>query len=429
MGLYGKVPAHGDFVRRGLPTSFVGPWDEWLQHGMAAARESLGPRWAGAWDAAPAWRFALPAGACGPDAVAGVMLASEDMVGRRFPITLAALLPPGAPAPDEAWFAAIEAAAIAGRRGRADADALLAAIPRPGEAIAAVLPPLDDWAAPQGAGPDQGDWAAAWETVAPSPVTAPADPAAQSGDPADVLALLGAGPLPADGDAPGPGAGAPPGLPGGSDAQAPASGAEDTADVLALLAGSAERPADPPDGAGVLPGAHDGAGRRPPDEAEDPWAAAAALPGGMAADGPPPGDAAGGDADVLALLTQAASPRPADNPAGAASAPDDVLALLGDAAAPREAAASPLAPASPDLLPLAEGEATLAFLAGAGAGTEPATESGPSSAHAPPGEPAPLAPPGGGWWTRGASHMPPCVRPSPCLLPATDFVSLLEADA
>ncbi|WP_198373699.1 type VI secretion system-associated protein TagF, partial [Roseomonas rosulenta] len=122
MGLYGKVPAHGDFVRRGLPSSFVTPWDSWLAAGIAAAREQLGAQWEGAWDSAPAWRFALPPGACGPDAVAGVMLPSQDQVGRRFPITLAALLPPGAPPPDAEWFDALEAAALAGLAGRADAD-------------------------------------------------------------------------------------------------------------------------------------------------------------------------------------------------------------------------------------------------------------------------------------------------------------------
>ena len=41
-GLHGKLPAHGDFVRRGLPTSFCEPWDAWLQAGMTAARDSLG---------------------------------------------------------------------------------------------------------------------------------------------------------------------------------------------------------------------------------------------------------------------------------------------------------------------------------------------------------------------------------------------------
>lgn len=436
MGLYGKVPAHGDFVRRGLPTSFVGPWDDWLQHGMAAARERLGPRWAEAWDAAPAWRFALPAGACGPDAVAGVMLASEDMVGRRFPITLAALLPPGAPAPEEAWFATIEAAATAGRRGRADADALLAAIPCPGEAPTAALP-LDDWTAPpERAEPDHGAWAAAWETVAPVPVAAPADEAGQTPlplDPGDVLALLGDGPLTPAGDAPGPDAGDCAGLPGGFGA---GNGAEDAADVLALLAGGGDRPTDPPDGAGVrealpaLPGAKDLEEGRRVVEADDPWAAAAALPGGTAAEAAPSGDAGGDDTDVLALLTQTAGSHPAGNPGPAASTPDDVLALLGDAAGQSDSGAAPATPAFEHPLPLAEAPGTLAFLAGQGSSVEYGANPGrPSPIPVAPPEPAPPAPPGGGWWTRGASRVPSGVRATPYLLPATDFVSLLEADA
>ncbi|NGM19861.1 type VI secretion system-associated protein TagF [Roseomonas stagni] len=123
-GLYGKLPAHGDFVRRGLPDSFVGPWDAWLQAGIAEARDALGEDFAGAWAAAPAWCFRLPAGACGPDAVAGLLVPSEDMVGRLFPVTLARLLAPGE-APGAAWYPALDAAA---RRPGQDADTLLAAI-------------------------------------------------------------------------------------------------------------------------------------------------------------------------------------------------------------------------------------------------------------------------------------------------------------
>jgi type VI secretion system protein ImpM len=130
-GLYGKLPAHGDFVRRALPKSFVDPWDAWLQAGIAASREALGEAWDEAWRTGPAWRFALPAGACGPEAVAGVLVPSEDQVGRRFPLTLAAILPPGAPATEEAWFADLERLAAAGRAGEQDADALLAALPPP----------------------------------------------------------------------------------------------------------------------------------------------------------------------------------------------------------------------------------------------------------------------------------------------------------
>lgn len=128
-GLYGKLPAHGDFVRRSLPDGFVEPWDAWLQAGIAAAREALGEGFADAWAAAPAWRFRLPAGACGEIAAAGVMLTSEDIVGRRFPLTLAALLERDAPPPSASWYDLMEESARAGRDAGGTADAVLAALP------------------------------------------------------------------------------------------------------------------------------------------------------------------------------------------------------------------------------------------------------------------------------------------------------------
>lgn len=252
MGLYGKVPAHGDFVRRGLPSSFVGPWDAWLQQGMAAAREALGPRWPAAWDEAPPWRFALPAGACGPDAVAGVMLPSEDMVGRRFPVTLAALLAPGAATPGPGWFAALEAAALAGRAGQADADALAAAIPRPGEEGDG---PMRPFLAPAPPVPAPSD-TAAWDPAPGLSATALDTPL--PAESLDVLALFtedSGGATPAA-SAPGGEAGPPApaedvlALLGGSAAiePAPASASPDSSadDVLAWLAGAgAVEPTEP----------------------------------------------------------------------------------------------------------------------------------------------------------------------------------------
>jgi type VI secretion system protein ImpM len=92
-GFYGKLPTRGDFVRAGLPRSFVDPWDAWLQTGLAAARARLGAAWEPAWMEAPVWRFRLPAGACGPDAVAGVFMPSVDRAGRLFPLTFANMAP------------------------------------------------------------------------------------------------------------------------------------------------------------------------------------------------------------------------------------------------------------------------------------------------------------------------------------------------
>jgi type VI secretion system ImpM family protein len=129
-GVYGKLPSHGDFVRRGLPQSFVTPWDEWLQTVVNAARASLGDEeFAALWDAALGWRFRLSPGACGEAAVAGVLLPSRDSVGRRFPVTLASLAEPNAVPPDESWFAEVERVGQAGRDQGDTVDVLLAALP------------------------------------------------------------------------------------------------------------------------------------------------------------------------------------------------------------------------------------------------------------------------------------------------------------
>jgi len=130
-GLFGKLPAHGDFVRRGLPRSFTAPWDDWLSAGIEAARAGLGDGFEAAWEAAPVWRFRLSPGACGPAAAVGVIGTSRDMVGRRFPLTLAAILPGAALPPPDAWYEALEGALGRACREELDADALAAMLPPP----------------------------------------------------------------------------------------------------------------------------------------------------------------------------------------------------------------------------------------------------------------------------------------------------------
>lgn len=88
-GWYGKVPCVGDFIRSGLSPQFISAWDPWMQRLMVTAREVLGDRWYDCYLGAPIWRFALPAGHCGPQAVAGVVMPSVDRVGRQFPLCLA----------------------------------------------------------------------------------------------------------------------------------------------------------------------------------------------------------------------------------------------------------------------------------------------------------------------------------------------------
>lgn len=136
-GFYGKLPARGDFVRAGLPRSFVEPWDTWLAAVLAGSRALLGESWLPAWLEAPVWRFSLAPGTSGPDAVLGLMLPSVDRVGRYFPLTLAAVFDAGSfPPAREArdlWLDGCEAA------GRDALDG--GAAP---ERIAALLPTLDE---------------------------------------------------------------------------------------------------------------------------------------------------------------------------------------------------------------------------------------------------------------------------------------------
>ena len=126
IGLFGKLPSHGDFVRRHLPESFVRPWDDWLQAGIIAARQTLGHEFDGLARRAPAWRFRLPRGACGQSAVAGILLPSQDIVGRFFPLTVGAVFSDDSQAPCRGWYDALARGTPDGLDARLGADSLLA---------------------------------------------------------------------------------------------------------------------------------------------------------------------------------------------------------------------------------------------------------------------------------------------------------------
>lgn len=129
IGFFGKMPATGDFVSRGLAGEFVRAWDPWISTHLVPMQT------AGVWAGGTSLRFLLGPAAMGP--MAGVILPSADRIGRRFPLTLAA---PLAPAPLELlieagdWFARLEAAARTAYEGIIGADDLaaeLAAYPLP----------------------------------------------------------------------------------------------------------------------------------------------------------------------------------------------------------------------------------------------------------------------------------------------------------
>lgn len=79
--LFGKLPAHGDFVSRGLGATERDALDAWLSDALAQARADHGTAFEDAYDGAPSWRYV-------EDEAGGALAASIDRVGRRFPIWL-----------------------------------------------------------------------------------------------------------------------------------------------------------------------------------------------------------------------------------------------------------------------------------------------------------------------------------------------------
>ena len=94
--LFGKLPAHGDFIGRGLSPEMREQLDLWLSAELARARARFAD-FDERYRLAPPWAFrdCDPAG----NWSGGALCLSVDAVGRRFPILVAA----PAPGPVEAW--------------------------------------------------------------------------------------------------------------------------------------------------------------------------------------------------------------------------------------------------------------------------------------------------------------------------------------
>ncbi len=137
VGIVGKLPAHGDFVRRGGPGAVMTRIDDWLDGELGGAVAAGMPL-----DAAVAaldgWRFAFAA-TDGP--VIAVVVASGDGVGRIFPLVATVTGAAAGREAAETWCAAAADALVAVRDAGQGADAALAA-------VAAIDPPGDAAAAP-----------------------------------------------------------------------------------------------------------------------------------------------------------------------------------------------------------------------------------------------------------------------------------------
>jgi len=157
-GFFGKLPATGDFVWRGLPAAFRKPWDAWLtRHIAPLQREGTSFPEGGL-------RFRLPSGG---RLAAGVITPSEDSAGRQFPLSLlliaegdltpdqidpwcdaALALDPATLAPDPLWLA-LDALPAPSPQGKASGPmdlwtpehAFTADPANPDIALRALLPP------------------------------------------------------------------------------------------------------------------------------------------------------------------------------------------------------------------------------------------------------------------------------------------------
>ncbi len=81
--LFGKLPAHGDFVSRGLAPPEVEAWDAWASAALEALR-AASSGFEAAHEAAWPWRFIAGPSRLGPGWRAGALAPSIDAAGRRF---------------------------------------------------------------------------------------------------------------------------------------------------------------------------------------------------------------------------------------------------------------------------------------------------------------------------------------------------------
>lgn len=129
-GLFGKLPAHGDFVQRNLPAGFISNWDEWLQHFIAGTQEQLGESWLDIYLTSPIWRFVFSPGVIDENIWTGIMMPSVDRVGRYFPVSIIRKLPAQTNPFEflqnhDKWFSASEELALRALDGELQIDELM----------------------------------------------------------------------------------------------------------------------------------------------------------------------------------------------------------------------------------------------------------------------------------------------------------------
>lgn len=121
-GCFGKLPIHGDFIRHNVGPE-VDKLDEWIQGGIVSSRTAMGGAWDASFDGTPPHRFLYQVGS--GRVVAGVIAASIDKAGRRYPFLVFTILDPKTmggeitmlPAVLSSFFARAEEEAMTGWQG------------------------------------------------------------------------------------------------------------------------------------------------------------------------------------------------------------------------------------------------------------------------------------------------------------------------
>ena len=167
VGLFGKLPAHGDFVRRGLPGALVDSLDAWLQAELGRAEDP-----AAAITAIRPARLASTAIAPGQLAL-GALVAGRDRVGRSYPLLALRLsphpsgvLPEAMPVAWDDWCGRAEAILLAASQSAWSADVTQAALETAARATVAALVPAPMFGVPNDREPATLSWR---PTLVPGP--------------------------------------------------------------------------------------------------------------------------------------------------------------------------------------------------------------------------------------------------------------------
>ena len=129
-GVFGKLPAHGDFIHRNLSSKVINNLDSWLQAFVGSTQERLGASWLDIYLTSPIWRFCFSSGVVDDHVWAGILLPSVDRVGRYFPLMMVrklgvSIAPTQFICSQDAWYNNLESAALQALDGQVPIDRLL----------------------------------------------------------------------------------------------------------------------------------------------------------------------------------------------------------------------------------------------------------------------------------------------------------------